>query len=292
MAIDQLQDRIRKFKNPSVIDFNLFPEHIPSFIQERETFFVSAYEYFCTELLEGLKETVPAVRFSMNMMALYGVDGIIVLEKLLQKAKDLGYYVIMDANGIHTQQDAQRTANLLFSESCGLCFDGLVLDAYIGSDAIRPFCEKQKQVNKDIFVLVRTPNKSASDLQDLLTGSRHVHTAAADIINRFSEGNAEKCGYSPVAAVMAANNADGLRNLRSKHKSVFMLVDGYDYSNANAKNCSYAFDRLGYGAAACAGVSVTAAWQEQPVEEREFVKLARESAERMKKNLTRYVTIL
>lgn len=292
MAINQLQDKIRKLKNPSVVDFNLFPEHIPSFIQERDTFFVSAYEYFCTELLEGLKDTVPAVRFSLNMMSLYGVDGLIVLEKLLQKAKDLGFYVILDAPGVYSSTDAQRTANLLFAESCNLCFDGLVLDAYIGSDAIRPFCEKQKQVNKDIFVLARTPNKSASDLQDLLTGSRLVHAATEDIVNRFSEGNAEKCGYSPVAAVMAANNADGLRNLRSKHKSVFMLVDGYDYNNANAKNCSLAFDRLGYGAAVCAGVSITAAWQENPAEEREFVKLARESAERMKKNLIRYVTIL
>lgn len=292
MSIDSLQEKIRKLKNPSVVDFNLLPEHIPAHIQERDTFFVSAYEYFCGELLQGLQETVPAVRFSMSMLSLYGVDGMVVLGKLLKQAKDLGYYVLLDAPSIASPVDAQRTAELLFGDSCELSFDGLVLDAYIGSDALRPLCEKQKTADKDVFVLVRTPNKSASDLQDLLTGSRHVHTAAADIVNRFCEGRAGKSGYAPVAAVMAANNADSLRNLRSKHKSVFMLVDGYDYNNANAKNCSYAFDPLGYGAAACAGVSVTAAWQECPADEREFVRLAKESAERMKKNLTRYVTIL
>ena len=72
---------------------------------------------------------------------------------------------------------------------------------------------------------------------------------------------------------------------------MFLLLDGYDYPNANAKNCSFAFDKLGHGAAACAGVSVTAAWMEED-SENTYVTLAVEAAERMKKNLTRYVTIL
>ena len=83
-----------------------------------------------------------------------------------------------------------------------------------------------------------------------------------------------------------------MRNLRTAYKSMFMLLDGYDYPNANAKNCSNAFDKLGHGAAAIAGTSITAAWQEQPADAREFVALAVEAAQRMKKNLLRYITIL
>ena len=33
MSVDKLQERIRKLKNPSVVDFNLLPEHIPPHIQ-------------------------------------------------------------------------------------------------------------------------------------------------------------------------------------------------------------------------------------------------------------------
>ena len=116
--------------------------------------------------------------------------------------------------------------------------------------------------------------------------------ATADLVNRFAETTAGKYGYFPVAAVMAANHTDSLSNVRKKHKSVFLLVDGYDQTNANAKNCSHAFDPLGHGAAACASISVTAAWQACETESRNFVAMAVESAERMKKNLTRYVTIL
>ena len=281
MAIDYLQDRIRKLKNPSVIDFNVLPEHIPPHIQERDSFFVSAYEYFSAELLQGLKDVVPAVRFSLSMMSLYGADGMVALSKLLRTAKELGYYVLLDCPDAKNPLDARRNVDILLSDQCEFVYDGLVINAYIGSDALRPYCESMKQAEKDLFVLVRTPNKSASELQDLLTGSRHVHLATADVISRFSEIYLGKCGYSNVAAVLAANAPSGIQILRNKHRSMFLLVDGYDYSNANAKNCSGAFDRLGHGAVVCAGTSVTAAWQENPVDARDFVALAVESAQRM-----------
>lgn len=292
MSIDTLQERIRKLKNPSVIDFNLLPEHIPSHIQERDTFFPVAYEYFCTELLHGMKDIVPGARFSLSNMALYGADGLNALKNVLEAAKNDGYYVLLDCPEAYSAQDAIRTAKRLLLQESQFVFDGLVMGAYIGSDAIRPVADVLSKTDKDLFVLVRTPNRSASELQDLLTGSRHVHMAAADLVNRFAETPTGKCGYSQVAAVMAANHTDSLRNVRNKHKSVFLLIDGYDQTNANAKNCSHAFDSLGHGAAACAGISVTAAWQTCAAESRSFVPFAVEAAERMKKNLTRYVTIL
>ena len=75
-------------------------------------------------------------------------------------------------------------------------------------------------------------------------------------------------------------------------KDTFLLVDGLDYPSGNAKNCSYAFDRFGHGAVVCAGPSVTAAWQLNETDGSDFVSQAVQAAERMKKNITRYITVL
>ena len=147
-----------------------------------------------------------------------------------------------------------------------------------------------KETKKDIFAVVRTANRTAAELQDLLTGSRLMHMANADIVNRFSEQLVGRSGYSQVAMLAAASSADSLRTLRGKYKNTFLLLDGCDYPNANAKNCSFAFDSLGHGAAACAGLSVTAAWQEDDVQAA-YVEKAVEAAQRLKKNLLRYITI-
>lgn len=292
MSVDKLQEKIRKLKNPSVLDFDMLPEHIPPYIREDDSYFVSAYEFYCTELMQGLKNTVPAVRFSLGMMSLYGPDGLASLANLLRTARSSGYYILLDIPDAFSAREAARTAELLLGENANLEFDGLVTSAYIGSDGIRPYCEKMKDTDKDLFVLVRTANKTAPELQDLLTGSRLVHMAAADVVNRLAQPMTGRSGYSRVAAVAAASAPDSARTLRSKYKTLFLLLDGYDYPNANAKNCSAAFDALGHGAAACAGTSITAAWQNDPEDAGEFVRFAVEAAERMRKNLTRYVTIL
>lgn len=292
MSVDKLQEKIRKLKNPSVLAFDMLPEHIPPHIRDKDSYFVSAYETCCTELLQGLKGIVPAVRFSLGMMSLYGPDGLVVLTGLLRTARSLGYYILLDIPNAFSARDSMRAAELLMGENTNLEFDGLIASAYIGSDGLRGYSEKMKDTDKDLFVLVRTANKTAPELQDLLTGSRLVHTAAADVVNRLAQPMTGRSGYSRIAAVAAGSAPESTRVLRSKYKSLFLLLDGYDYPNVNAKNCSAAFDGFGHGSAVCAGTSVTAAWQTADGSSEEFVSCAVEAAERMRKNLTRYVTVL
>ena len=279
MAIDVLQDKIRKLKNPSMIDFTVKPEHIPAQILEEEADVCAAYARFCRELMQALKELVPAVRFSFTAFSLLD-GGIARLKQLMQEAKELGYYVVLDAPEILTPWNADLVSAYVTDIPC----DGVVISPYIGSDAIKPFVGG----TKDTFAIVRSPNKTASELQDLLTGSRHVYDAAAEIVSRYATQYG-KYGYSSVAAAVSAGSPEGLRALRSKHNRLFLLVDGLDYPSGNAKNCSFAFDRFGYGAVVCAGPDVTCAYREA---EEDYVTAAVHAAERMKKNLNRYFSIL
>lgn len=290
MSIDSLHEKIRKLKNPSMVDFGVKKDCIPAHILEEEGNYVSAYTRFCRELLAGLKGVVPAVRFAMGDFALLGSEGMAQLSLLLKEAAEMGYYVVLDAPEITSPWAADRAAETIFGGSDYPC-DGLVISPYIGSDAIKPFAPYCKD-GKDLFVIVRSPNKSASDLQDLYTGSRLVHNAAADIVNRLGENITGRCAYSRIGAVVSAGSTNSLRNLRSSYNRMYLLVDGLDYPSGNHKNCSHAFDRFGYGAVVCAGPSVTAAWKETGSDGSDYVACAQQAADRMKKNLCRYVTIL
>lgn len=292
MSIDKLQEKIRKCKNPSVIDFSIQPELLPPYLLESEGSFIRAYSRFCAELLEGLSGLVPAVRFSFSGFALYGAEGLSVLSGVLKTAREKSFYIILDAPEMLSAPASAAAANALLLEACPWDFDGVLLASYIGSDGLRPYIDKMNGNDKDLFSVIRTSNKTAPELQDLLTGSRLVHMAKADTLNRFAAPYVGKCGYSRVAALAAASAPDSLRSLRSKYKTMFLLLDGYDYPNANAKNCSYAFDKFGHGAAACAGASVIAAWREAEPDGWQYVAQAVMAAERMKKNLTRYITVL
>lgn len=287
MSIDVLQERIRKTKNPSVLYLEAMPSWVPP--QEAEPEGENALGVYYARLLRELKGLVPAVRFGFGSFALLGAKGLDMLEALLRLAKELGYYVILDAPELLTPAAAAAAANVLGAEDTSYPCDGIVLPMYPGSDLLRPFAALVA-VGKDIFPVVRTANKSAAELQDLLSGNRLVHIAAADIISRQGEACVGKYGYSRIGALAAASSAESLRTLRTKYQRLFLLLDGADYPNANAKNCSFAFDKLGRGAAACVSSSVVAAWQE--AEGTDCYAAALQAAEQMRKKLTRYITVL
>lgn len=292
MSIDLLHEKIRKLKSPLIVDFSIRHSLLPLHLQQEEETLSNMYRRFCTELMQELSGVVPGVRFSFDDFALLAYDGLQLLSDLLKQAGELGFYVILDATQILTPWRAEFAAEILFGSEMYPC-DALLISPYIGSDAIKPFIPYCTGGNKALFVAVRSPNKSASDLQDLLTGKRLVQTAAAELVNRFGGQIITKCGYSPICAAVSATSPEGLRTLRGQYKHMFLLVDGLDYPSGNAKNCSYAFDRLGYGAVITVGPSVTAAWKDHEESDgSDYVSQAVQAAERIRKNILRYVTIL
>ena len=288
MSADILQEKIRKTKNPSVLELVLPVSDLPpKFPQNGE-----GYAAFCRELLEYFQGSIPAVRVSFTAFALLGHDGLYHLSETLKKAAELGYYVLLDAPEILSPTSAKMTAESLLGEGSIYPCDGLVISGYLGSDVIKPFLPYCKKEKKSLFVVARTANKSAPELQDLLAGTRLVHAAAADHVNRYGGDTAGKSGYTNVGILAAASSAESLKNLRIKYPKLFLLVDGYDYPNANAKNCANAFDKFGHGAAVCSGTGITCAWKEAESGEEAWLDHAKAAADRMKKNLTRYVTVL
>lgn len=292
MSVDVLQDKIRKNKNPSVVDLTLNLSDLPPHLLAEEGCADKCYGRFCREILEALKGTVPAVRFSFTPFLLLGNDGLQLLTEVLQRSKSMGYYVILEAPYILSPMMATGVAEAVFGDNAIYPCDGLILGTYPGSDIIKPFLPYVKDGKKDLFCVVRTSNKSAPEIQDLLSGSRLVHVAAADQINRFGAELTGKFGYARVGVMAGANSADSLKNLRNKYPRLFLLVDDMDYSGCNAKNCSFAFDKFGHGAAVCAGPTVTMAWKNVESNGADYVEQAVAAADRMKKNLTRYTTIL
>jgi len=285
MSVDQLQNKIRKLKNPSMVQFVLDGSVIPADYRTTDDV-TSDYLQYAKALLTALKDTVPAVRFDFGTYAVAGTKGLTALAELLNEAAALGYYVLLEAPASYTPGGVAYLAKKMEEN---WKFDGLLLNCYIGSDGVKPFVEHLADNERDLFLAMRTANKTASEIQDLLTSTRLVYTVVADMAKRLGEDVIARCGYSRIAGVGPATSADTLQQLRAKYPAMFLLIDGYDYSGANAKNCSMAFDKFGHGAIACAGDSILKAWQDDTGDP---VELAIAAAERMKKNLTRYVDIL
>ena len=134
MSVDVLQERIRKMKNPTVVDLTLEVCDLPPQFSG-----AAGYGAFCRELLTALKGLVPAVRVGYTAFSLLGAEGMVELRGVLDAAAQMGYYVILDAPAMRSPSMARSVAAAVFGEEAQWPCDGLVLDGYLGSDILKPF---------------------------------------------------------------------------------------------------------------------------------------------------------
>ena len=65
-------------------------------------------------------------------------------------------------------------------------FDAVTLNPYMGSDSIKPFIENPE---KGVFILCRTSNPSAKDLQDLTVGKNNLYEKVAKMAVKLNINN-------------------------------------------------------------------------------------------------------
>jgi len=307
MAIDVLQEKIRKCKNPVMVGLDpylpILPQHIvnDAFAANGQTIegATAAYERFCTELIDALKNVVPAVKLQSACFEALGAQGIALMQKLSKYATELGYYVLIDSMRSDIGPVAEIHAQAMFDSvpigqeryplyQC----DALTVNGYLGTDGIQPFLPYCKNAGKNIFVVLKTSNKSSREVQDLLSGDRVVYTAMADLLMRWSNGLYGKNGYSEIGAVVGATYPQTLKMLREKYDRMFFLVPGYGTQGGTAKKVQFAFDRFGHGAIIAASRSIICAWQKAGSDGTDYLTHAVAAAEQMKKDISKYVVIL
>jgi len=307
MSIDALQDKIRAMKNPSMVGLDptedLIPLHIldAAYAQHGETpaGLAAAFEVLCFELLDTLKDTVPAVKLQSVCFEVLGAPGITVMERVAARARELGYYVVVDALRSDAPHIAELSAKRFFGHvSIGSSSlepfpcDGLTLNGYMGSESVRPYLQYCKEDKKNIFLMLRSSNRGGREVQDLLTGGRSVHTAMADLLMRWTPDTYGRFGYSEVAALVGAYDGAALAELRRLYPKVFFLVTGYGAQGGTAKPVSNAFDLAGHGAVVAASRSIIGAWKAEESDGSDYCQQALAAAQKMKKSLSGYIIVM
>jgi orotidine-5'-phosphate decarboxylase len=93
--------------------------------------------------------------------------------------------VIADAKRGDVGHTAAAYARALFDV---YCFDAITASPYLGRDALEPFLD---YADRGVFVLCRTSNPGARDLQDLLVGGEPLYRVVARLVTQWDRhGNA------------------------------------------------------------------------------------------------------
>ncbi len=251
---DRLCDGVRSRKTSLIVGLDPVYSRLPAAIKSHRHMndefdadaAVDAIFDFCTQTMRIIAPMVPAVKINVAFFEKYLWEGIETYYALITEADDLGLEVIGDVKRGDIGHTAKlyAAAHLQNPELAGLedtlAPDAITINGYIGTDGIEPFAEMATKQGKGIFVLVRTSNPSAAEIQDF-TGAdgQAVYERVAEVVARIGDipERVGANGYSNIGMVVGGTSPDVTKALRHKHNKVWFLVPGYGSQGATAADC-------------------------------------------------------
>ncbi len=199
-------------------------------------------------MIDATASTCVAVKLQLACFERLGAEGWGALEETVAAARDHGLLVLADGKRGDVPVTARAYAQALVGETPtpwgavpGLGADAFTANPLLGRDALEPFVDAADASGAGCFVLVRTSNPGAADVQDLATEQGPVHELLARLVAELGESRIGECGLSNVGAVTGATRPELLERLRELMPSAIFLLPGVGAQGGNVDDLAAAF---------------------------------------------------
>ena len=137
---------------------------------------ISAIGNFVTACLDSAIGKVAAIKPQAAFFEQQGPDGMRLLQSLGRAAIDAGILVIMDAKRGDIGSTSAAYAQAWIGHDAAFPSDALTVNPWLGIDTLEPFLARADATACGLFVLNRTSNDGAGDLQDQMVGGAPLYT--------------------------------------------------------------------------------------------------------------------
>ena len=172
-----------------------------------------------------------AVKPQLACFERLGAPGWESLEQVSAIARDHGLLVLADGKRGDVPVSAAAYGQALvgvtpgpFGDIPGLGADAFTASPLLGRDSLEPLIAAAASSGAGCFVLVRTSNAGAAELQD--EGSPPLHERLARLVDELGRAHRGRCGLSLVGAVTGATRPEHLERLRELMPHTIFLLPG------------------------------------------------------------------
>lgn len=279
MIIDKLFDKIEKQGHVCLgLDTDL--SYLPKKFAEKFSSVGEALFNFNKEIIDSTLDVVSCYKVQIAYYEAYGLEGLQAYSKTLKYIKEKGAISIADIKRGDIAKTAEMYAKAHFTGEFECDF--LTLNPYMGLDSIEPYLPYVENNEKGLFVLIRTSNNGAKDIEYIETkdGNR-VYKVVGEKIQALGEKYMGACGYTSIGGVMGCTHAEEGIEMRKKLDKTFFLIPGYGAQGGGAKDV-VPYLTNGNGGVVNSSRGILLAYKKHENDEENFAKYAREEAIKMR----------
>jgi orotidine-5'-phosphate decarboxylase len=198
----------------------------------------------CVALIQAAGPACVAIKPQVACFERLGAPGWAALDRVAAAARAAGLLVLADGKRGDIDVTATAYAQAFLGETAtpfgtapGLGADALTVNPYLGEDAVAPFVTP----GRGLFVLVRTSNPGAADLQDAeLAGGGRVWERVARMVDGLG-GVPGASGLADVGAVVGATAPEHLARARELMPRAVFLLPGIGAQGGRVEDVAPAF---------------------------------------------------
>lgn len=198
-------------------------------------------EAFLSQVLDRAAGKAAVVKPQIAFFERLGWRGLQSLDRLVIKARSLGFLVLLDAKRGDIGSTAEAYAAAYFGKEAPMPVDALTVNPYLGLDSLEPFVSAALCAHGGLFVLVKTSNPGAKDFQSLETGGEELFERVAGALAPTAANWRGDTGWSALGVVVGATQSSDAPRVRERLPHSLFLVPGYGAQGGGAEGALAGF---------------------------------------------------
>jgi orotidine-5'-phosphate decarboxylase len=203
----------------------------------------------CRLVIDAVAEECVATKLQSACFERLGAPGWAAMREVAEHARQQGLLVILDGKRGDIDVSAAAYAQALLGHTDtpygpveGLGADAITVNPLLGLDSLAPFVSAARRRDAGLFVLVRTSNPGAADLQEreLSTGTI-VSERLAEMVDELGRPSLGDAGLADIGAVVGATAPDRLAALRDAMPHAPFLLPGVGAQGGKVEDLAAAF---------------------------------------------------
>ncbi len=217
----------------------------------------------------------------------YGLAGLRAYCRTLAYLREKKAVIIADIKRGDIAKTAEMYAKAHFTGEFEADF--ITLSPYMGLDSLSPYLPYIKENGKGVFVLIRTSNEGAKDIEYLPTeNGKRVYHVVGEKLQALGKDFIGDCGYSAIGGVMGCTHPDEAAEIRNLLSSTFFLIPGYGAQGGKSEDIAK-YLHNGNGGVVNSSRGILLAYRKQENGAAHFADCARAEAIRMRDDIRQYL---
>lgn len=233
MIIDKLYEAVKE-KGFVCVGLDSHLDYIPNYIKQKYEKISDVIFEYNKEIIDATSDIVAIYKPQIAYYEANGIEGLIAYQRTLKYLKEKGLLSIGDVKRGDIASTAKEYAKAHFKGEFEADF--ITLNPYMGMDSITPYLDYLKTGEKGVFVLLRTSNEGAKDIECLEYQDEPLYFKVGDELKKFADSLTSECGYSPLGYVVGATHSQEAKKIRERYKNIFFLLPGYGAQGAKAED--------------------------------------------------------